>query len=122
MKSWAEFLPFLYKELDQLAREELTLSAEEVLQVLKNRGSDEGDAAVREYASTLVWPPLEDRLRFEICLRLRVAIWWTETVADADPEGTELQALLEDTMIGYWRDEGKEDWIYNHLVDPDVVI
>lgn len=122
MDDYRDFLPFLKRELAQLEGGDLRLSAEIILNVLSENGSDLADAAVRQYVATLIWPPVTDGVRFELCLRLRVAIWWIETLHDTSSDGEPLPVFLEEIMIGYWRDVGRTDWILNHFVNPDVVI
>jgi len=122
MNDYREILPFLKQELTRIEKPELRLSVESVIEVLANQGSDLADAAVREYASTLLWPSVSDRVRFELCLRLRVAIWWIESLSDSSTEDETLQEFLVGTMIDYWRDEGRWQWVWNHFVNQDSVI
>ena len=122
VNDYREILPFLKRELEQLEGEKLHLSVESIFDVLSNNGADLADSAVREYASALIWPPVPDTVRFELCLRLRVAIWWIETLSDTSTEDESLQTFLTDNMIDYWRDVGRTDWIWNHFVNQDVSI
>ncbi len=122
MNDYRDFLPFLKKELSSLEREPLALSADAILDALSSNGSEAADTAVRQYAATLIWPAMSDRVRFELCLRLRVAIWWIESLSDTSSDGEELGVFLTDTMIDYWRDVGRTDWIWNHFVNQDVSI
>jgi len=123
MNDYKDFLPFLKRELEQLESKKLNLSVESILDVLSKRGSDSADNAVQEYGSSLMWPEISDPVRFEICLRMRVAIWWIESLhEDTSNDGEPLQVFLTDVLINYWRDVGRTDWISNHLVNQDVVI
>jgi hypothetical protein len=122
MDDYQECLPFLKSELERLERAEFYLSAESILEVMAAEGSPVADAAVREYAATLLWPQLEDRVRFELCLRLRVSIWWIESLSDTTTDQESLPVFLTDTMIDYWRDEGRTRWVWNHLVNPDIAL
>ena len=122
MNDYKECLPFLKSELTRLEQPELHLSAESILEVMASEGSVEADAAAREYAATLLWPQLEDRVRFELCLRLRVAIWWIESLNDTSADQESLPDFLKDTMIGYWRDAGRTDYLLNELIYRDEVL
>lgn len=123
MNDYKDFLPFLNRELEHLESKKLNLSLGSIFDVLSNNGSDSADAAIREYGATLMWPEIPDQVRFEICLRLRVAIWWIESLhGDTSSDGESLQLFITDTMIDYWRDVGRTDWIYNHFVNQDVAI
>jgi hypothetical protein len=122
MNDYCEILPFLKRELEQLESKKLQLSVESLLEVLSHEGSDLADAAVREYTRTLIWPRVSDEVQFELCLRLRVAIWWIESLNDTSTEDESLKEFLIGTMIEYWRDVGRTDWIWNHFVNQDVAI
>ena len=122
MNDYREILPFLKQELEKIEQPELRLSVQSVVEVLESEGSDLADAAVREYSATLLWPRVSDRVRFELCLRLRVSIFWIEGLQDTSTDGETLQDFLESTMIDYWRDEGRWRWVWNHFVNPDSVV
>jgi hypothetical protein len=122
MKDYKDILPFLKSELAKLEQPELHLSFESILQALGENGSDEADDAVRKYAASLIWPPVPDPVRFELCLRLSCAIWWIETLyGDTETAGETVAEFLTETMIGYWRDVGRADWAHNHFVNPDAI-
>jgi hypothetical protein len=122
MNDYRECLPFLRSELVKLEQPELHLSAEIILEVMAAEGSPEADAAVLQYADTLLWPPLADRVRFELCLRLRCAIWQIESLNDSTCDQDTLQAVLTGNMIDYWRDVGRTDYLSNELIYRDDVI
>lgn len=122
MNDYLECLPFLRSELARLEQPELRLAAESILEVMAAEGCPEADAAVRQYAATLLWPPVPDRVRFELCLRLRVAIWWIESLNDTSTDQESLPTFLTDTMIDYWRDVGRTDYLSNELIYRDEVL
>lgn len=100
----------------------LQISAESILEVMAAEGTAAADAAVRAYSATLHWPPVPDPVRFELCLRLRVAIWWVETLSDTDADGEQLPDFLTQILIDYWRDVGRTDWLLNELIYRDEVL
>lgn len=121
MTDYRELLPLLKAELAQIEQPEFHLSAEAILEALESDGPDSTDDVVREYAATLILPPVEDHIRFQIALRLRYAIAWIENLADASADPAEsLPEFLTSTMIDAWRDDGRAVYCWNHFVNPDA--
>lgn len=119
--TYGDHLEFLEREIEQLGRAPFDLAFQSFLEEMGRDHSQEVEAAVRVYASTLHWPPLSERVRFAVCLRLSCAKWWCEDLRDVEVEGTGSE-LIESLLIDYWRDVGRADWIYETFVqDPDTL-
>ena len=102
---YREQIPFFRRELDQIGRPFPTLSFGSFRQVMVREPSLEADAACRQFASTLLWPPMPDDVRLEVCLRLTALIGWLETQAEEQPlEGEIGQVALASFLTDYWRD------------------
>jgi hypothetical protein len=111
--TYGDHVPFLSREIETLGSRPFALPFATILRVLEHRGSAEVDAACRTFASTLHWPPLEDHQRLEACLRLACTKWWCELNRTVDVEdGDEGEAFLTSLMIDYYKDVGREDWLY----------
>jgi|SRR6267142_4490165 len=119
MDTFGDFLPLLKRDLAQLEKKQFHLSTEHILDVLSDVGEKIADDAVRHYSATLLWPPVTDKIQFELCLRMRVAIWWIEDFLDEEREEL-YSTFVIDTMIDYWKDVGRRDWIWHHFCNPDV--
>lgn len=119
--SYGAHIPFFEREIAELGNKPLGLSFQSFLEVLAHPGTDEADAAVRVFASTLRWPPVSDPVRLELCMRLSCAKWWCKECEDHNPEGEEGKEFLESVLIEYWKDVGRLDWLHENycLTDQD---
>jgi hypothetical protein len=117
--SWGAKVDFFQQEIDTLSQKPLALDFQSVLEGLGLDGVTETDDAIRTYARTLEWPPVADRVRFELCLRLSCARWYCADMVrfdadtDDDRSGSE---FLESLLITYWRDVGRTDWLFAALI------
>lgn len=118
MNTFADWIPFLNREMAALSQRAFLLPIDDVEEVLGVNGAPEADAAIRVYLDTTEWPPVSDRVRFELLLRLAVARRYCRNSAAARPE-EELPEFLESVLIEYWRDVGRTDWLYHEFVNPD---
>ena len=72
--------------------------------------------AIRYFCSAKSWPAnLEDDVMFELYLRLACARWYCdlpvfETVSD---EAGEIGFEIEESLINYWNDVGREDFLHD---------
>jgi hypothetical protein len=112
--TWSAHVDFFQREIDRLSQQPFALDFQSFLEAMGLDGVSETDAAIRVFARTLDWPPVSDRVRFEICLRLSCARWYCADMVghgaeDDEEDGTE---FLESLLIEYWRDVGRTDWLY----------
>ena len=116
---YGQHVAFFDKEIDRLGSAPFDLSFRSFLAALAHDGMEEADAACRVFAATLDWPPVSDRVRLELCMRLACARWWCTEVAEHDSEEELGSAFLESVLIEYWRDVGRLDWLYeNYCLRP----
>jgi hypothetical protein len=113
---YGDHIPFFEREIERLGTKPFDLAFGSFLEVLGLRGgSREADAACRVFAETLEWPPLSERVRLELCMRLACAKWWCAECKDGEPEETGKE-FLESVLISYWRDVGRTDWLHENFV------
>ena len=114
--TYAEHIAFFDRELEALGRKPFDLAFRSFVEALAHSGLEDADEACRFFASKLFWPPVSDRVRLELCMRLACAQWWCKANADAEPE-EEGKEFLESVLIEYWRDVGRRDWLLENFCD-----
>ena len=81
-----------------------------------------GDEAVRVFALLREWPHMGEPLRSEISARLACAEWYCRYMQSLDAAGEScgesFQEFVESLMIGYYRDAGRCDWLFESLHVP----
>lgn len=116
---YGEHRRFFDREIERLGQPPFDLSIRSFLEVLGRAGSEEADAACRVFAATLEWPRVPEHVRMELCLRLACARWWCTEVEGLETEDEVGKAFLESILIGYWRDVGRVDWLWeNYCLTP----
>jgi hypothetical protein len=130
MATYLEHRGFFERELASLGAKPLHLDIRTFLSALgpvDYPHMDEANDACRTFARTLVWPPLTDPLRLEVCLRLDCARWYCDQAVrrgqQEEDEGLSEEdgrEFLESLLIEYWLDVGRSDWLWeNYVLHPD---
>jgi hypothetical protein len=78
----------------------------------------QADDACSYFARNKEWEELDDDTACEVCLRLACARWYCDTphFAGVDDETNDIYDQIEDMLIAYWNDTGKEDWIIEGIL------
>lgn len=110
-------LAFLDREIASLGTG-LHLDFESLQRVMGGPGTREADDACRVFAATLEWPLMSDAVRAEVCCRLACGRWWCADMGEVEigPE-EDGQWMLEQLLIDYWLDAGREEWIFHSFVE-----
>ena len=116
---YGSHIPFLERELHALSARPFDLSLQSFLEVFGGKEQEEGDAAVRVFARTLLWPPLSDRARLDLCCRLSCALAWCRECAEQDSIARDGTEWLESVCIDYWQDVGRQEWIAETFCDAE---
>ena len=119
MNDYRDFLPFLRREIALLEQSRFELTFHQMHRVLAGDFADHTDAVIREFLPELVWPHLEDHIRFELCLRLSLAVYWIEQLLPDYETDETLTEFLDSTLIEYWLDDGRNRWMWEHYIDSD---
>lgn len=113
MQFFSDWIPILKLEIAKVGAPPFALSFVEMMQVLGSLGTSQVDDACRQFVSGQGWPPLSDAQRLEVCARLDCAIEWCEVCGEGliEQHQNSKQSSLENILIDYWLEAGREKWL-----------